>query len=66
MTPAMRIIRRVLFLPIIEAEQRERDLRKSTSDLGEARGMLRDAKSRMQARSNDLREAYDELLGKME
>lgn len=66
MTPAMRLLRMFLLLPISEAADREQKLQKATADLGRARETVSDAKSRLQERARDLREAYDDLLGKLE
>lgn len=66
MTPAMRLLRMFLLLPISEAADREQKLQKATADLGRARETVCDAKSRLQERARDLREAYDDLLGKLE
>lgn len=66
MTPAMRLLRMILLLPISEAADREQKLQKATADLGKARETVSAAKSRMQERARDLREAYDDLLGKLE
>lgn len=66
MTPAMRLLRMMLLLPISEAADREQKLQKATADLGRARDTVSDARSRLQERARDLREAYDDLLGKLE
>ncbi len=66
MTPAMRLLRMVLLLPISEAADREQKFQKATADLGKARATVSDAKLRSQERTRDLREAYDDLLGKLE
>ena len=66
MTPATRLLRMILLLPISEAADREQKLQKATADLGKARETVSAAKSRMQERARDLREAYDDLLGKLE
>ena len=66
MTPAMRLLRMILLLPISEAADREQKLQKATADLGRARDTVSDARSRLQERARDLREAYDDLLGKLE
>lgn len=65
MTPVMRALRYMLFLPIEEADKREQAVRDSSCDLQLAVDGLTQASNNVREKSSDLRRLMNSLLGEV-
>lgn len=66
MSPAMRLLRHVLFLPVPAAERREFEAREIAATLEHEAGRHRAARDHLVRKSDELRDVFDHLIGKLD